>query len=188
MSDEYFIADLRASFRRNPFITFWRPNNEGYTYPLVWAGRYSAEDVRSGGEYYTKCEGNTLARCAVPCDAVFWIAGEPARGLVDGDVGPVMPNTPNFRGYLRVSACRKPGEMLGGGGLHGPAAELLVDAIRSARRRTQEDLASYPLLHAVMDAFETSPWHARWLCEAAQIDPKTVITRLHARANDGGRS
>ena len=183
MSDEYFIADLRPAFASNPYITFWCPENAGYTYPLVWAGRYSAEEVRKGGSYYTKFEGNALIRCAVPCDDVRRISAEPARGMVDGDTGPVVLNTPQIRGFLRICACADMGE----DGAPGPADELLTDAIRNSRSRSLPNLASYPLALAIMDGFEVSPTDAELICVLAGVDPKSTIVRLQSNQNVGRR-
>jgi hypothetical protein len=118
----YYIADLRPDWqdaKRHPYITFWRPDNAGYCYSLPWAGRYDKTMVDSRPGYYTKlvkagekyyCGENpyprdTWMRFPVPCDVVERLAvAEPRPGRIDGDVGPVVPNTAAARKALRAAA------------------------------------------------------------------------------------
>lgn len=101
MADQYFIVDLRTEFARKPYITFWRPENGGYAYPLAWAGRYGKAEVIDGGDYYTKREGRSHIRFAVPCAIVEQLAVAPAPGMIDGDAGPVVVNDAGKRKALR---------------------------------------------------------------------------------------
>ena len=105
MSD-FYIADLRPSFKSNPYVTFWRPENAGYAYPLPWAGKYSKETVIEGGSYYTEREGPSLIRLAVPCETVEALAKQPRAGVIEGNAGPVVLNTPENRRMLRHAAFR----------------------------------------------------------------------------------
>jgi len=102
--DEFFIVDVREGFKGNPYITLWRPDNAGYAYPLPWAGRYSREEIEGRpGYHYSKRDGKkrTLDRYPVPCDLAERHAVAPAKGLIDGDAGPVLPNTAEVRAALR---------------------------------------------------------------------------------------
>ena len=102
--DEFFIVDVREGFKSNPYITLWRPNNANYAYPLVWAGRYTRAQIEEApGYYYKKRYGHkrTLDRYPVPCSIVEKYGVDPAKGLIDGDTGPVIPNTPEIRKALR---------------------------------------------------------------------------------------
>lgn len=105
----FYIADIRRSFRGNPYITFWRPKNAGYCYPLSWAGRYSLETLRGAPSYYEKLrDGCTraLSRFAVPCEVAEAIAEDPASGMIDGDAGLVVRNTADARAFLRRKRLR----------------------------------------------------------------------------------
>lgn len=104
MSGPFVICDLRAEWRRNPYVTFWRPDNAGYAYPLGWAGDYSEEAVTQGGRYYTAFENGELIRFAAPRSAVEAFAIPPNPKEIDGDAGPVVPNTAAFRKKLRKLA------------------------------------------------------------------------------------
>ena len=102
--DEFFIVDVREGFNGNPYITLWRPGNAGYAYPLPWAGRYTRAEIEGRpGYHYKKRDGRTrtLDRYPVPCDVVERHAVAPAKGLIDGDAGPVLPNTAEVRAALR---------------------------------------------------------------------------------------
>ena len=102
--DEFYIVDVREGFKRNPYITLWRPNNANYAYPLPWAGRYTRSQIEeAAGYYHKKRHGHerTLDRYPVPCAVVERFAVAPAKGLIDGDAGPVLPNTPGVRNALR---------------------------------------------------------------------------------------
>jgi hypothetical protein len=102
--DEFYIVDVRKGFDRKPYVTLWRPDNAGYAYPLPWAGRYTRAEIEDRpGYHYRKRDGKTrtLDRYPVPCEAVERHAVAPAKGLIDGDAGPVVPNTAEVRAALR---------------------------------------------------------------------------------------
>lgn len=104
IQDEFFIVDVREGFKGNPYITLWRPRNAGYAYPLPWAGRYTRDEIEDRpGYHYRKRDGRTrtLDRYPVPCGVVERHAVAPAKGLIDGDAGPVVPNTAEVRAALR---------------------------------------------------------------------------------------
>lgn len=102
--NEFYIVDVRAEFSRNPYITLWRPGNAGYAYPLPWAGRYTRNQIENRpGYYHKKRHGHvrTLDRYPVPCAIVERFGVDPDKGLVDGNVGPVLPNTAEVRSALQ---------------------------------------------------------------------------------------
>lgn len=89
-----FIVSLSHLQRKDRYITFWRPDDKGYAYPLSWAGRYSEARVRASLDYY-----NTgAANIAVPCEVVEPMAVEPRPGDIENDAGPVvLNNAANWR-------------------------------------------------------------------------------------------
>ena len=102
--DEFYIVDVRAEFSGNPYVTLWRPKNAGYAYPTEWSGRYTRSQIDAEAGYYYKPRfghKRTLDRYPVPCKVVDELAVEPARGLIDGNAGLVLPNTPEIRKALR---------------------------------------------------------------------------------------
>src|SRR3546814_7789235 len=50
--DEFYIVDLRPSFKRNPYITFWRAACAGYAYPLAWSGRFKRSEIDAKPSYF----------------------------------------------------------------------------------------------------------------------------------------
>lgn len=101
---EYVICDLRPEWRRMPYVTFWRPDDAGYAYPLSWAGDYSEGRVREGRSYYTARKGRSLIRFAVLREVAERYSHAPTPGMIDGDAGPVVGNTPENRKALRSAA------------------------------------------------------------------------------------
>ena len=104
MSEALVICDLRPDWRRNPFVTFWRPDDAGYAFPLSWAGDYTPETVRAGGTYYTKHEDGKLIRFAVPRSVAEAMAVPPPDRMIDGNAGPVVPNNAQNRKKLLKAA------------------------------------------------------------------------------------
>lgn len=101
-ADEFYIVDLRPNWRGDPYVTLWRPNNAGYAYPLPWAGRYSREQIEGSPSYYACAEGGRYLRFPVPCgDVERMSTDKPAAYVIDGDIGPVVPNTKAIRAALR---------------------------------------------------------------------------------------
>lgn len=103
----FYICDLRLSWRHKKFVTFWRPNDCGYAFPLPWAGKYTLQDVLEDIGYYwgrnSLSKKSPFIRFPVPCSAVDAIAVTPPPGVIDGDVGPVVPMTAETRRYLRAN-------------------------------------------------------------------------------------
>lgn len=105
----YYLIDLREKNNRNPYITFWRPNDAGYCYPVPWAGEYTEERIIEGDDYYTRrrWQKRTNAytgiweRIAIRTDLIKPFCIKPAYGLIDGNIGPVIANTGKNRISLR---------------------------------------------------------------------------------------
>jgi hypothetical protein len=110
----YYICDLRSNWRKNPCVTFWRPENAGYAYPLPWAGRYTLAEVNADPGYYWerpygKPKG-ALIRFPILCSEVDKFGAEPTPGLVDGNVGPIVWQTARIVKALRAAALHLPHE------------------------------------------------------------------------------
>lgn len=106
MADLYYVADFRPEWRHKPYVTFWRPEDAGYCYPLPWAGRYTRAEIEAGGSYYTKREGRRFIRFAVPCSIVDAMGTAPEAREIDGDTGPVVRKT---AARLRIPALAQGG-------------------------------------------------------------------------------
>lgn len=92
-----YIVSVKHTQRDHTYITVWRPDNAGYAWPLTWAGRYSAEEVRARRGYYHRGD-DTLA---VPCAVLDALAVPPVPGTIDNNAGPVVMNTrENWRTVL----------------------------------------------------------------------------------------
>ncbi|KQV31100.1 hypothetical protein [Rhizobium sp. Root1204] len=100
----FLICDLRVEWNRRPYVTFWRPNNANYAYPLVWAGDYTEADVMKGGGYYTTVELGSLIRFPILRSLVEPMAVAPEPGRIDGNTGPVIRNDSRMRAKLRKLA------------------------------------------------------------------------------------
>lgn len=100
----FLICDLRTEWNWRPYVTFWRPNNANYAYPLVWAGDYTEADVMQGGSYYTTVESGSLIRFPILRSHVEPMARAPEPGHIDGDTGPVIRNDSRTRAKLRKLA------------------------------------------------------------------------------------
>lgn len=103
-NEQFYIADLRSSCKVDPYITFWRPENCGYAFPLPWSGKYHESEVLESVTYYTKREGRSLIRFPVPCSVVDKLGVDPHPGRIDGDAGPVIVNDAKNRRKLRLAA------------------------------------------------------------------------------------
>jgi len=85
---DFYIISVKHTRREHDYITVWRPDNNGYAWPLSWAGKYSEADVLANRDYY-HCGDDTLA---VPCALLDTLAVPPTKGTVDNDAGPVVLN------------------------------------------------------------------------------------------------
>lgn len=66
--DEFFILSLK--WTRGSPVTWWRPDNAGYTTDLQNAGRYSRQEVEAHRSYYD----NKTDTLAVPCSDAMLMA------------------------------------------------------------------------------------------------------------------
>lgn len=104
IAESFLICDLREEWKWRPYITFWRPNNANYAYPLSWSGDYPRATVDENAHYYTEKRGRVLIRFAVPRDVAEGISEAPDPGAIDGDAGPVVRNTSINQQLLRKAA------------------------------------------------------------------------------------
>ena len=104
MTEVFLICDLRREWCKRPYVTFWRPNNANYAYPLSWAGDYSRAEIDANADYYTEFDRNLLVRFAVPRDVAEALAEAPTKGDIDGDAGPVVRHTALNQRKLREAA------------------------------------------------------------------------------------
>jgi hypothetical protein len=86
---QFYIASLKWTKRDSLYITFWRPNDSRYAWPLSWSGKYAEDDVRNGLAYYN----DGASTIAVPVEVVDPLGVPPAPGHIDNDAGPVVLNT-----------------------------------------------------------------------------------------------
>lgn len=100
----FLICDLRTEWNWRPYVTFWRPNNINYAYPLVWSGDYTEAEVMAGGSYYMTVEDGKLIRFPILRSLVEPMAVAPEPGHIDGNTGPVICNTARMRAKLRKFA------------------------------------------------------------------------------------
>src|SRR4051794_12616949 len=98
----FFLVSTKNTQPSHLYITFWRPNDAGYCWPLSWAGKYSRQKIQAKRDYYMS--DNTFP---VPCEVVDAIASQPLPGMIDGDAGPVVENTKGKLRYLRTIGMRE---------------------------------------------------------------------------------
>ena len=102
MRPKFYIVSVKWTRPEHAYITFWRPDEAGYAYPLSWSGKYSEADVLANLPYYN----NGADTIAVPCSVVDPLGIQPAPGMVDGDAGPVIMNNKVNRDLLKANAIR----------------------------------------------------------------------------------
>jgi Rha family phage regulatory protein len=61
--DLFYIMSLNAD-KKSPFVTWWKPDDRGYTHYLNQAGKYSAEQVEANPSYYN----NRRYDVPIPCE------------------------------------------------------------------------------------------------------------------------
>lgn len=104
MTDEFYICDLRPVWRKQKYVTFWRPKNANYAWALSWSGKYDRDTIKNANGYYYENDGTTRIRFPVPCHIADAIGVAPKKGDIDGDAGPVVLNTVKNRAILRKAA------------------------------------------------------------------------------------
>lgn len=108
MADQFYICDMRQKWKIKPYVTFWRPNNAGYAYPLPWAGKYEIAFLLEDPDYYWVQGTKGYDRFPILCRVVENFGVQPAPGMVDGNVGPVIPNSKEVLAALRLAAMAPP--------------------------------------------------------------------------------
>jgi hypothetical protein len=86
---EFYVVSIAHTRREHRYITVWRPENNGYAWPLSWAGRYSESRIMSSLDYYH----NGSESIAVSCITLDQLAVPVIPGTVDNNAGPVVMNT-----------------------------------------------------------------------------------------------
>jgi hypothetical protein len=97
----YYICDMRPEWLTKPYVSFWRPDDAGYAYPLSWAGKYTLERIRDQTDYYYCRNTRSFTRFPILCSKVERFASAPAPKTVDGDAGPVLYMSKTMRAALR---------------------------------------------------------------------------------------
>jgi hypothetical protein len=100
----YYIVSLKWTRRDSAYITVWRPHDNGYAWPLSWAGKYTNAQVAATPDYYH----NGSSTVAVPCEVLDAIAVPPQPGTVDNDAGPVVMNTKENWSTILAGMDRRP--------------------------------------------------------------------------------
>lgn len=101
---EFYIVSLQHTKRRDYYITFWRPGNKGYALPFSWAGKYGRDTVLGNLGYYNQ----GIDALAVDAVAIEKIAVDPKPGIIDGNAGPVVPNTAKSWDVILANVIQKP--------------------------------------------------------------------------------
>lgn len=94
----FYVVSVGHTKREDRYITFWRADDAGYSYPLSWSGKYERERIAGNLGYYNDGDRNI----AVPCRVVDPLAVPPEPGRIDNDAGPVVVN--NAANWLRLLA------------------------------------------------------------------------------------
>jgi hypothetical protein len=101
---DFYIVSLKHTRREHLYITFWRPSDAGYSYPLSWSGKYSEAAVMADLGYYNS--GHSTI--AVPCSVVDQLGESPEPGQIDNDAGPVVRNTAEHWNVLIANVIQPP--------------------------------------------------------------------------------
>lgn len=94
MKTTYYLISLKHTAKNDDFITFWRPNDRGYTYYQEAAGKYT--EIEEG---YHQSE-NTIPIEVSKIEHLF--VDSPSNY----DKGRVLPNTKENRKVLGISLKR----------------------------------------------------------------------------------
>lgn len=114
MSELFYICDMRSEWQRKPYVTFWRPSDAGYAFPLSWSGQYTLDRIFSQPGYYWAKNTRGFYRFPILCSSVDRLGSAPIPGTVDGDAGPIIHNTKSMRSALRAAAVAIPASALSG--------------------------------------------------------------------------
>lgn len=100
---EYFILSLKWTSPDDHYITFWHPNNAGYTWALERAGRYDEALIASHASYYNNAD-STLA---VPVDVAVTLA---ESATLDRHEVTAVRNTPRNMRVLKGAGYKERAE------------------------------------------------------------------------------
>lgn len=103
MADDFFIMSIK--WTRGERVTWWRPDNAGYTDDLMQAGRYPRAEVEKASSYYD----NKWSTLAIPCEAAL----KASRTRVHVDAGPAITRrlkAARYRAFRGRAALRALGE------------------------------------------------------------------------------
>lgn len=87
--DQFYIVNLSHHDKKKDYLTFWRPEDKGYCYPLSWSGKYSRAQIDTQLDYYHNGGSNIAVSCAV----IDSMTEPPTKGSIDGDAGPIVRNS-----------------------------------------------------------------------------------------------
>jgi hypothetical protein len=106
MERKYYIVSTNHTPppRRERYITFWRPDDKGYCWPLSWAGKYAEKAVMDNLGYYN----SGCSAIAVLASVVDALAETPRQGDIDGNAGPVVRNTKRNWRLIRAAVIQEP--------------------------------------------------------------------------------
>lgn len=98
---DHLILSLKWTRPDDAHITFWRPNNAGYTWALECAGRYSDELIANHASYYN----NADSTIAVPVDVAVTLA---ESATLDRKEVTAVRNTPRNMRVLKGAGYKAP--------------------------------------------------------------------------------
>lgn len=115
MTNQFYICDLRPEWSKKPCVTFWRPNNAGYAFPLPWSGKYTLDEIMAQPSYYWErpygMPRAPFIRFPIACAEVDKLGAEPTPGIVDGDAGPIVWKTRHIVRQLRAKMLQLPSKV-----------------------------------------------------------------------------
>jgi hypothetical protein len=96
----FYICDLRLDWKRHKYVTFWRPNNANYAWPLEWSGIYDRATIEEHGSYYYGAWDSERERFPVPIALARHLA---TPTIIDGKAVVCVKNSKRNRELLRAS-------------------------------------------------------------------------------------
>lgn len=99
MTDFYYLVSVKHTRDEDPYITFWRPANQGYCWSLGEAGKYDYETIIKDLDYY--CSDNTFP---VPCSRADDLGIKPGNGYDSRAGQVVVQNNEENMNRLRAAA------------------------------------------------------------------------------------
>jgi hypothetical protein len=101
----FYVISVKHSHKRDRYITFWRPDDRGYTFRLSTAGKYDRDRVMAHLGYYN----SGCSNIAVPVEVVdsMTVMTTP-KDQFDGPDGPAVLNTPATWRKLIAAVIQEP--------------------------------------------------------------------------------